>query len=293
MIEAVDITKRFGKKNVLKGVSFTTKGNIIGLLGPNGSGKTTLLRILAGILKQTGGDVVFKDLSGKAIPSKDCQIGYLPQNFGLIKSYTLYEHMQYFACMKNIPKCDWEDNIQDVLTSGNLVDVMNVKCGKLSGGMIRRAGIAQALLGTPDVILLDEPTVGLDPEERIRFQNTINQYRGKSTIIISTHILDDVEEICDELIVLNQGQMLYCGDTSSLAMLARDRVFTMTKQESMHWQEYGINMKSYYENDTECVRFLYLRDGEYENDKACSVCAGVEDGYMYLIKSMVERDDEK
>lgn len=293
MIRVEDVTKRFGSKHVLKGVSYTTKGNVIGLLGPNGSGKTTLLRILAGVMKQTSGSVVIKSSSGDMKRPEKSQIGYLPQNFGLIKSYTVYEHMQYFACMKNLPKCDWEKSIQDVLTSGNLVEMSDVKCGKLSGGMVRRVGIAQALLGTPDVVLLDEPTVGLDPEERIRFQNAINQYRGKCTIVVSTHILDDVENICDELIVLNQGQMLYCGDPVTLAMKAHGKVFTMTKRESMHWQEYGINMKSYYENDAEYVRFLYLRDGEYENSKACSVYAGVEDGYMYLIKSMAEYDDEK
>ena len=150
--------------------------------------------------------------------------------------------------------------------------------------MIRRAGIAQALLGMPDVILLDEPTVGLDPEERIRFQNTINNYKQKSTILVSTHILDDVEEICEEIIVLNKGKILYCGETNALAMLAKNRVFTMSKQESMHWQEYGINIKNYYENDTEKVRFLFLRDGEYNNPKAREEIANVEDGYMYLLK---------
>ena len=284
MIEVENLKKTFRKKVVLYEIGFKTQGRIVGLLGPNGSGKTTLLRILAGIIKRYDGNIIFKNLSGNTINPKECKIGYLPQNFGMIKNYTLYEHLKYFACMKNIPNCDWEENIQEVLTSGHLGNVQNVKCGKLSGGMIRRAGIAQALLGMPDVILLDEPTVGLDPEERIRFQNTINNYKHKSTILVSTHILDDVEEICDEIIVLNKGKVLYCGETNALAMLAKNRVFTMSKQESMHWQEYGINIKNYYENDTEKVRFLYLRDGEYNNPKARKEIANVEDGYMYLLK---------
>ena len=284
MIEVENLKKTFRKKVVLNEIGFKTQGRIVGLLGPNGSGKTTLLRILAGIIKRYDGNIIFKDLSGNTINPKECKIGYLPQNFGMIKNYTLYEHLKYFACMKNIPHCDWEENIQEVLTSGHLGNVQNVKCGKLSGGMIRRAGIAQALLGMPDVILLDEPTVGLDPEERIRFQNTINNYKQKSTILVSTHILDDVEEICDEIIVLNKGKILYCGETNALAMLAKNRVFTMSKQESMHWQEYGINVKNYYENDTEKVRFLFLRDGEYNNPKAREEIANVEDGYMYLLK---------
>lgn len=245
MIEVENLKKTFRKKVVLNEIGFKTQGRIVGLLGPNGSGKTTLLRILAGIIKRYDGNIIFKDLSGNTINPKECKIGYLPQNFGMIKNYTLYEHLKYFACMKNIPYCDWEENIQEVLTSGHLGNVQNVKCGKLSGGMIRRAGIAQALLGMPDVILLDEPTVGLDPEERIRFQNTINNYKQKSTILVSIHILDDVEEICDEIIVLNKGKILYCGETNALAMLAKNRVFTMSKQESMHWQEYGINIKNY------------------------------------------------
>ena len=255
MIEVENLKKTFRKKVVLNEIGFKTQGRIVGLLGPNGSGKTTLLRILAGIIKRYDGNIIFKDLSGNTINPKECKIGYLPQNFGMIKNYTLYEHLKYFACMKNIPYCDWEENIQ--------------------------AGIAQALLGMPDVILLDEPTVGLDPEERIRFQNTINNYKQKSTILVSTHILDDVEEICDEIIVLNKGKILYCGETNALAMLAKNRVFTMSKQESMHWQEYGINIKNYYENDTEKVRFLFLRDGEYNNPKAREEIANVEDGYIY------------
>lgn len=221
MIEVENLKKTFRKKVVLNEIGFKTQGRIVGLLGPNGSGKTTLLRILAGIIKRYDGNIIFKDLSGNTINPKECKIGYLPQNFGMIKNYTLYEHLKYFACMKNIPHCDWEENIQEVLTSGHLGNVQNVKCGKLSGGMIRRAGIAQALLGMPDVILLDEPTVGLDPEERIRFQNTINNYKQKSTILVSTHILDDVEEICDEIIVLNKGKILYCGETKCIGNVGK------------------------------------------------------------------------
>ena len=128
MIEVENLKKTFRKKVVLNEIGFKTQGRIVGLLGPNGSGKTTLLRILAGIIKRYDGNIIFKDLSGNTINPKECKIGYLPQNFGMIKNYTLYEHLKYFACMKNIPYCDWEENIQEVLTSGHLGNVQNVKC---------------------------------------------------------------------------------------------------------------------------------------------------------------------
>lgn len=323
-LEINNLKKNYGKKCVLDGITFKTDEQVIGLLGPNGAGKTTLLKILAGLLPCTAGEILFEKNSGKRVKPEKVRIGYLPQHFGLIKNYTLYEHMEYFACIKGMKKAEWGKEIDHILDMVHLGEMKHTKCGKLSGGMVRRAGIAQAFLGNPDIVLLDEPTTGLDPEERIRFQNLVSHFGRKCIVLVSTHILDDVARICNELLVMDKGNLLYRGKTSGLISLANDRVFVMTETESRHWQEYGINLKTsatgadfeedgvgkypggytlsqsadfeednvrkYPGGDTfggesdNMVRFLYLRDGVYENDKAKKVNAQIEDGYMYLLK---------
>ncbi len=284
MLKVNIIEKRFGKKRVLNGITFTAARQVTGILGPNGAGKTTLLRIIAGITSRSGGEIIFEDSEGKQIPDKQIRIGYLPQNFGLIRNYTLFEHMEYFACIQGIEKEMWDETINCMLDMVHLSGMKDVRCGKLSGGMVRRAGIAQAFLGSPDIILLDEPATGLDPEERIRFQNLVNAFRNKCTIIISTHILDDVEQLCDELLVADNGDILYSGKAVGLIEKAEGRTYVMTQREADHWQEHGINMKYYCKEQKNMVRFLYLRDGSYENAKAEKVEPQVEDGYMYLLK---------
>lgn len=304
MLKIKNLKKKYGKKWVLNGITWKTNERVIGVLGPNGAGKTTLLKIVVGLLKSTEGEIVFENCLGERVKLEKVRIGYLPQHFGLIKNYTLYEHMEYFACLKGMEKEEWEKQIDTILDMVHLGDMKDTKCGKLSGGMIRRAGIAQAFLGNPDIVLLDEPTTGLDPEERIRFQNLISHFGRKCIIIISTHILDDVARICRELLVMDKGEILYHGETAGLISLADNRVFVMTETESRHWQEYGINIKTLSnstsveetnvcespaanlldEETDNMVRFLYLGDGVYDNAKAEKVNAQIEDGYMYLLK---------
>lgn len=291
MLEIKELKKNYGKKQVLKGITFKADRQVIGILGPNGAGKTTFLKIIAGLVNKTSGEIAYQNESGTLIMPEKVRIGYLPQSFGLIKNYTLYEHMEYFACIKGMEKAQWERNINYVLDMVHLGEMKDVKCGKLSGGMVRRAGIAQALLGNPEIVLLDEPTTGLDPEERIRFQNLINHFRKQSIIIISTHILDDVTRICDELLVMDKGKILYRGETIGLVSLAKDRVFVMTEVESMHWQEYGINITNFFNEKGSMVRFLYLGDSVYDNEKAEAVSPQIEDGYIYLLKKSGAEDD--
>lgn len=224
MLEIKNLKKTYGKKHVLNGITFKTDQQVIGILGPNGAGKTTLLKIIAGLIKSTDGELVYENRFGAKIMSEKIKIGYLPQNFGLIKSYTLYEHMEYFACMKGMDKKEWTKSIHDILEMVHLEEMKDVKCGKLSGGMVRRVGIAQALLGNPDIVLLDEPTTGLDPEERIRFQNLIHHFGKTCIILISTHILDDAAKICDELLIIDQGNVLYYGTAAELVVLAKKHV---------------------------------------------------------------------
>lgn len=284
MLKIKDLHKNYGKKCVLNDVTLETEHQVIGVLGPNGAGKTSLMKIIAGILKSTDGEVLYVDNAGKCKTLEKVKIGYLPQTFGLMKNYTLYEHLEYFACIRGMKKEEWEKEIDQILDMVHLGEMKNVKCGKLSGGMIRRAGIAQAFLGIPDIVLLDEPTTGLDPEERIRFHNLITYFGKKCNIIISTHILSDITRVCEELIVMDKGSLLYHGETSGLLSLADKRVFVMTETESQHWQEYGINISTFCGETDNMVRFLYMKDGVCENLKAKKVNAQIEDGYMYLLK---------
>ena len=293
MLKVKQIEKKFGKKRVLNGITFTALQHVTGIIGPNGAGKTTLLRMIAGITNCSGGEIAFENSEGEQIANKQIRIGYLPQDFGLIRNYTLCEHMEYFACIMGMEKEKWKENIDHVLDMVHLNDQKDVKCGKLSGGMVRRAGIAQAFLGSPDIILLDEPATGLDPEERIRFQNLVNCFMNQCIIIISTHILDDVANTCDELLVMDNGNILYSGKTVGLTEMARGRTYVMTEREAAHWQEHGISLKKYYEEQKSMVRFLYLGEGYYDNMKAELAEPQVEDGYMYLLKkSRIEHENE-
>lgn len=218
MVEVKNITKQYRGKCVLDHITFSLANQTVGLLGPNGAGKTTLMRILVGIEKQSGGEILYKDKNRETHPLRRLRIGYLPQSFGLIKNYTLYEHMQYFSCLKGIDKKQWEKEINKVLELVHLEHESKTKCRKLSGGMVRRAGIAQALLGNPGLLLLDEPTVGLDPEERMRFHDIVKTLEGSCPVMISTHIIEDVNKTCNDVIVMKEGEILYHGNPGRLRL---------------------------------------------------------------------------
>ena len=199
MIEITGLTKDYGKKHIIKDVSIKLDKLNYGLVGPNGAGKTTLLRMITGYIRATSGQIRFDE--GNKI------IGYLPQKFGCIPELTVYEQLEYFACLKNIPAHKQRVEVERVIGLVNLEEKMNEKCSKISGGMVRRIGIAQALLGKPDILLLDEPTVGLDLKERETFKEILVKIRNQMAVIISTHIIDDVADTCDEMIILSEGMI--------------------------------------------------------------------------------------
>lgn len=229
MVEVKNLTKQYKGKCVLDHVSFSLRNQTVGLLGPNGAGKTTLMRILVGIEKQSGGEILYKNKNKETHTSRQCRIGYVPQSFGLIKNYTLYEHMQYFLCLKGVNRKYWEKEIRKVLGLVHLENEAKTKCRKLSGGMVRRAGIAQALLGKPELLLFDEPTVGLDPEERMRFHDIVKELEGSCPVMISTHIIEDVNKTCDDVIVMKEGEILYHGNAHRLQLQDMDGYLYLLK----------------------------------------------------------------
>ena len=202
MIQVSHVTKKFRSKIVLDDVSMCCHQGVYGILGPNGAGKTTLMRCMMGLYPINDGVVDAPE------PSK---IGYLSQKFGLFREMTVYDMLYYLATLKKIPKENREPLIERALGKVHMEGCQKERISKLSGGMQRRIGIAQAILGEPPVLFFDEPTVGLDPEERSRFKSVVRQLGEKCTVLLSTHIVEDLEAVCDSVIVMDRGRIRYSG----------------------------------------------------------------------------------
>ena len=212
VIQISKLTKYYGKKKVLDELSVDIESGIFGFLGPNGAGKTTLMRCIVGLLEYEG-DIYYKgeDLNN----TKGLNIGYLPQNFSLFHNLTVKEALEYVFILKNA-KGNQNEIIEKILVDVNLEKEKNKKIKNLSGGMLRRVGIAQALIGDPDLLIVDEPTAGLDPKERVRFRNLLQKLATDVDIIISSHIVEDIEILCDSIAFFNQGSIILKGDTGKL-----------------------------------------------------------------------------
>jgi ABC-2 type transport system ATP-binding protein len=228
-IEASDLVRSFGRHRALDGLELTAHPGVTGLLGPNGAGKTTLLRILAtvtpydrGHLRVLGEDPRRPEGRLKVRRS----LGYLPQDAGFHGGFTAFEAVDYVAVLKeHVHVRARHDEVRRVLELVGLSDVATKKVRTLSGGMRRRLGLAQALLGTPDLLVLDEPTVGLDPEQRIRFRDMVAEAGHGRTVVLSTHQTEDVEAVCTHVVVVNQGRSLFAGTVEELTALADGRVW--------------------------------------------------------------------
>ena len=269
MIRLNNVSIMLGKRRVLNNVNLELGTGIYGLLGPNGAGKTTLIRCLTGILHPSCGQITRPE-----------HFGYLPQRFGIFKELTCYEALAFFATLKGIPRKEQSQMIKKCLDRVHLIDRKNDKIGTLSGGMLRRIGIAQALLGNPDLIIVDEPTAGLDPEERIRFKKLICELRGECTILISTHIVEDVEAVCDNIIILNEGHVVVQQSADALREYANGKVFIVPSHMKDQLVEPYYILREEYINQTLFIRVL--SDQTQPGDK-CQ--ATVEDGYILYTRN--------
>lgn len=211
MVELEGLTKKFRRKKVLDHVSLKLENGVYGMLGPNGAGKTTLIRCLLGLYPINGGNIKMDILCH--------QIGYLPQNFGLFRELTVYDMLYYFCGLKKISGNKREEMIDQALEYVNLRECKKNKISKLSGGMQRRVGIAQAILGEPPLIIFDEPTAGLDPEERKRFKDMLFELGKNSTILFSSHIVGDLEDVCEKIIIMNKGQIVRTGSLKEICKM--------------------------------------------------------------------------
>lgn len=284
MIEIRNVNKSFKTKKVLNHISLNLNNQTYALLGPNGSGKTTLLRIITNII-QGEGEIVYKNKDDTIVSLKDIHIGYLPQKFGLFKEMKLIEQMNYFACLKDIDKDNRANEIQRVLEAVNMENELDKKCGDLSGGMIRRIGIAQAIMGNPDIILFDEPTTGLDPEERLRFKSVLSQLHGQCPIILSTHIVEDIESVCQSVLVLKNGEIIFNDNLENLKQEAKNKVVEILLDECLNMSAKDYYQIRIFEKDNQkYTRILLLNDIHNIQREYCEET--LEDGYMYLLKGL-------
>ena len=204
------LSKQYKNKIAVDRISFNLTDGVTGLLGANGAGKTTLMRMMSGILNPTSGSVT---TDGIPVQTEEYRalLGYLPQDFGYYPEFTAREFVQYIAALKGIEKKTAKKKTEELLETVGLSDVANKKIKTFSGGMKQRVGIAQALVNDPKILILDEPTAGLDPKERVRFRNLIGEIGKTSIVLFSTHIVSDIEHIAGNLLMIRDGQLIYEG----------------------------------------------------------------------------------
>ena len=228
-VEVRDLVKRYGRSEALRGIELEIDTGVVGLLGPNGAGKTTLLRILATSLSPTSGTVRVlgddpSDGGGRLAIRR--RLGYVPQEVGLYETFTVFDFVDYIAILKELTdRRARREEVRRVIDAVDLGDVASMRIRKLSGGMRRRVTLAQSLLGRPDVLVLDEPTVGLDPEQRLRFRQIVSEHADRRCVVLSTHMTEDVEALCDRVIVMDLGSISFDGTTADLAGIAAGRVW--------------------------------------------------------------------
>ena len=222
------LNKNYGKQNVLKDISLHIPIGMYGMLGENGAGKTTLMRILATLSEPTTGMVEINGIDIKRKKEIRKIIGYLPQEFSIYPNMTVYSALDYLGILTELPNNIRKRRINELLKQVNLEHEKNKRFKNLSGGMKRRFGIAQALLNDPKILIIDEPTAGLDPEERLRFYNLLSELAVERIILLSTHIASDIEATCSKAAVLSSGTVVFEGQIEKLLQLGNGKVYTTT-----------------------------------------------------------------
>lgn len=278
------VTKKYGTRAAVSGVSCTLTQGVYGLLGANGSGKTTLLRMICGILEVTEGRVLYGGSSIRDLGAGYRRVlGYLPQEFGYYPEFTAKRFLMYLAALKAMGKESAGERVEELLRKVDLSGEKNRKIKTFSGGMIRRLGIAQALLNDPEVLILDEPTAGLDPRERIRFRNIIGSLSKERIIILSTHIVPDVEYVADEILLMKEGKLLAMGNVERMLELARGKVWecNVKPEDTERYQAY-FNVSSL-RNTESGVRLRIVSDNR-PVEEAWPADPDLEDVYLYYFR---------
>lgn len=288
-----NLTKEFRDITAVKNVSYTMTTGVYGLLGVNGAGKTTLMRMLCSLLKPTGGSITW---DGEDIFEMDGKyrkiLGYLPQDFGYYPDFTVYDYLMYIASIKGVRPAAARQRIKLLLDQVGMKKAAKRKMKKLSGGMKRRIGIAQAMLGDPKILILDEPTAGLDPNERIRFRNLISELAGERLVLLSTHIVSDIEYIANEILLMQGGEIKASGTAEELLSAMPEEVWSLEVEK----EEIERYMRNYKVSNVKTIpggAVLRLIASEKPSSRAVREEATLEDLFLdYFGERAGENDDE-
>ncbi|EGT0696889.1 ATP-binding cassette domain-containing protein [Clostridium perfringens] len=281
MLVVNNVSKKYGSFYALKDINLEFNNGVYALLAPNGAGKTTLIKLLTTLIFPTSGEILYK---GTDIVSLDGEyrdiIGYLPQDFGYYRNYTPRKFLLYLAALKGIKKEDAVEKVKEVLKVVSLENVENKKMKGFSGGMIQRVGIAQALLNDPKILILDEPTAGLDPKERVRFRNLLSDLSRDRIVIISTHIVSDIEFISNEVIMIKDHKVLYKDSIENICSTLDGMVYetSMTFEESKEFRKKYILLSE--KQDGGIMKARFISQGN-NDEKWVRVNPNIEDVFLY------------
>ena len=265
MLKLENISKEYKGFKALTNIDLRFEKGIYGLLAPNGAGKTTLIKMLVTLITPTTGTIYYEGQPITTLGEKYReQIGYLPQQFGYYKHYSPTQYLRYLAALKGMDKRIVEKRIDEVLEQVKLFDVKNKKMRKFSGGMIQRVGIAQALLADPKILILDEPTAGLDPKERARFRHLLSELARDKMILLSTHVVSDIESIANEIVMIKDKELLYKADPATICNTLDGKIFetVMTFQDFNHFRKQYLTLSEKQENGQMVVKFYTEQEPE-------------------------------
>ena len=286
-----NLTKEFGQFRAVNEVSYTMQNGVYGLLGVNGAGKTTLMRMLTTLMKPTSGQITW---DGQDIFEMDGKyrklLGYLPQDFGFYPDFSVYDYLMYIAALKGIRPAVAKQRVKELLKQVGLIKARHKKMKTLSGGMKRRAGIAQAMLNDPKILILDEPTAGLDPSERIRFRNLISELSEDRIVLLSTHIVSDIEYIANEILLMKDGVITMSGTAEEIVASMPEKVWTFAVPKA----QIDAYLKAYKVANVKTVpggAELRVLSPVRPNSGAVEVEPNLEDAFLYHFGESAGEDD--
>lgn len=283
MLTLNNVSKNFGKFTAVENISLNMDNGLYALLAPNGAGKTTIIKMITTLLNPTEGEILYDGVNIKTMGAAYRELlGYLPQDFGYYKNNTPKQYLSYLAALKGVPKKETAEKIDYLLEMVGLSENADKKMRKFSGGMIQRVGIAQAMLNDPKILILDEPTAGLDPKERVRFRNIISVLSKDRIVILSTHIVSDIESIANQVILIRDKHIYKMDSVANICNELSGKVFEMqvSDKEYEKMEEKYIVLSARQEKGFMTIRVFDEADDGTDNDNKISVSPNLEDVFL-------------